>query len=80
MNHKNKHSNGNSNQRKNKKQFKPYVKYTNIAIQMIVIILLGVFGGLKLDEIVNLGFPLFIVLFSILSFVLAIYIAIKDFL
>jgi len=56
------------------------VKYTNIAIQMIVIILLGVFGGLKLDEIVNLGFPLFIVFFSTLSFFLAIYIAIKDFL
>lgn len=56
------------------------MKYSNIALQMIVIILLGVFGGLKLDEIVHLGFPLFIVLFSTLSVFLAIYIAIKDFL
>jgi hypothetical protein len=47
---------------------------------MIVIILLGVFGGMKLDKVLRLGFPLFTVLFSILSVFLAIYYAIKDFL
>lgn len=56
-----------------------YAKYTNLGFQMLFVILLGVFGGIKLDEIITaLTFPVFTVSFSILSVVLSIYIAIKD--
>jgi len=45
---------------------------------MGVIILLGVWGGVKLDQITRLGFPLFTVLLSIISVAFAIYYVIKD--
>jgi F0F1-type ATP synthase assembly protein I len=48
-------------------------------MQMLVIILIGVFGGYKLDELLKISFPVFIILFSLISVSLAIYIAIKDF-
>jgi len=47
---------------------------------MVVIILIGVLGGIKLDQIVKLEFPLFTLIFSMLSVGLAIYYSIKDFL
>lgn len=45
---------------------------------MLAIILLGVWGGVKLDELVNLDFPIFTVSFSLISVVLAIYYVVKD--
>ncbi len=64
--------------RNNKNRLKDYVKYSNIGIQMMLIIVLGTFGGFKLDEYLNWGFPMFVILFSILSVIMAIYIGIKD--
>ena len=55
-----------------------YAKYSSIAFQMIAIILIGVFGGLKLDQLIKLPFPLFTVVFSLLSVVLAMYYVVKD--
>ena len=55
-----------------------YAKYSSIALQMVVIILVGVFGGVKLDELLNLKFPVFTVILSLLSVALAIYYVIKD--
>ena len=55
-----------------------YAKYSGIAFQMVAIILIGVFGGVKLDEYLQLGFPVFTVVFSLLSVFLAIYYVIKD--
>jgi F0F1-type ATP synthase assembly protein I len=46
---------------------------------MLVIILVGVFAGLKLDEFLKWKFPVFTIVLSILSVVLAIYYAVKDF-
>jgi F0F1-type ATP synthase assembly protein I len=62
-----------------KNQMKSYAKYTGMAFQMAAVIFLGVFGGLKLDEYLNLNFPLFTIIFSFISIALAVYIAIKDF-
>jgi len=45
---------------------------------MAIIILLGVWGGRKLDEAYPRSFPLFTLLLSIISVVLAIYLVIKD--
>ena len=65
-------------QQKQKDKFSVYAKYSNMAFQMIAIILIGTFGGFKLDEFLNWGFPLFTVVLSLLSVVLAIYISVKD--
>jgi F0F1-type ATP synthase assembly protein I len=69
----------NSN-KNNKNPLSEYAKYSSIAFQMMVIIFGAVFGGIKLDDwVTQMDFPLFTLLFSIIGIVLAIYIAIKDF-
>ena len=65
---------------KPKKQLNNYAKYSSLGIQMLVIILVGVFGGIKLDEYIGWKFPLFTVVFSLLAVIFAIYYAVKDFL
>jgi len=55
-----------------------YARYSGLAFQMFAIIALGIFSGLKLDQWLKIGFPVFTVLFSILSVSGAIYIAVKD--
>ena len=65
---------------KPKKQLNNFAKYSGIGFQMAAIILVGVFGGVKLDEFLAWGFPVFTVVFSLLAVFLAIYYAVKDFL
>lgn len=70
-----------SNQKKKiKTSLNSYIKYSNLSIQMGIIVLAGTFGGIKTDKWLGLKFPIFTLIFSILGVVLAIYIAIKDFL
>ena len=64
------------NQKKN--YLNNYAKYSGIALQMLVIILLGVWGGVKIDEWLSLKFPVFTVLLSLLSVFFAIYSVVKD--
>jgi F0F1-type ATP synthase assembly protein I len=45
---------------------------------MIAIILIGVFGGMKLDQLLKLQFPIFTVVLSLMSVVLAMYYVVKD--
>ena len=66
-----------NNRKKNPNNF---IKYSNMGFQIGATIFAGVFGGLKLDEWCNTGFPVFTLILSIISFFAAIYIAIKDFL
>ena len=61
-----------------KKLFDSYARYSTIAVQMLVIILVGVFGGIELDKLIKLEFPVFTVVLSVLSVILAIYYVIKD--
>ncbi|MFC2086289.1 AtpZ/AtpI family protein [Bacteroidota bacterium] len=68
-----------NNQKENKKPpLYNYAKYSGIAFQMAAIILIGVFGGVKLDEYLDLNFPVFTVILSILSVFFSIYYVIKD--
>lgn len=67
------------NQEKTVKSLSNYAKYSNLAFQMIAILLIGVFGGIKLDHWLKLNFPVFTVVLSVLATVLAIYYVIKDF-
>lgn len=66
--------------KKKKKQFDSFIKYSNIGIQMLVIIAAGVFGGYKLDKWMENEFPVFLLLLSTIGLAAAIYTAIKDFL
>jgi hypothetical protein len=68
------------NQPKITKGLSNYAKYSSLAFQMLAIILLGVFGGIKLDEWLELKFPVFTVVLSLLATGAAMYYGIKDFL
>lgn len=61
-----------------KKSLNDYAKYSSIAFQMVVIILLGTYLGVKLDEWLNINKPVFTLFFSLISVVLAIYYVVKD--
>ena len=60
------------------KQFNAYAKYSSLAIQMMVIIAGGTYGGFRLDKYLDWKFPVFTVILSLLSVVLAIWYAVKD--
>lgn len=72
------------NIRENKRDTSPlreYAKYSTIGFQMVVIILLAILGGMKLDEwVTGIDFPLFALLGAIVGVALSLYYAIKDFL
>ena len=61
-----------------KDSLKNYARYSSLAIQMLVIIFLGVFGGYKLDQWLETK-PLFTVILSLSGVTVAIYQAVKDF-
>jgi len=61
-----------------KKQLEFYARYSSLALQMLVIIGVGVFAGIKLDAWLKTGFPVFTVVLSILSVILSIYQATSD--
>jgi hypothetical protein len=63
-----------------KKRLSDYARYSGMAVQMIAIILLGVWGGIKLDEWLSLEFPVFTLVLTLLSVFLSIFFAIRDFL
>lgn len=65
--------------KRNSNPLNNYVKYSSLASQMIIIIVIGAFGGLKLDKYLATNFPYFTVSLSLSSVIFAIYIAIKDF-
>jgi F0F1-type ATP synthase assembly protein I len=64
---------------KKKNQLNNYARYSSIAVELIVIVLLGVFLGVKLDDWIDTGLPIFTILFSLGAIVLALYATLKDF-
>jgi hypothetical protein len=46
---------------------------------MAVVILAGTWGGIKIDEILQLKFPVFTVVLSFVSVILAMYLVLKEF-
>jgi ATP synthase protein I len=61
------------------KGLQDYARYTSLGFQMIVIILVTVWGGIKLDKLFGLKTPVFTVILSLLGVCAAIYTAVKDF-
>jgi F0F1-type ATP synthase assembly protein I len=64
--------------KKKKKSLDNYTRYSSIAFQMLIIILIGVFGGIKLDEWLKLSVPVFTIVLSILAVILSIYTVTRD--
>lgn len=60
------------NQKKNDNPLKFYAKYSSLALQMIVMIVAGAFGGKALDDWLQPGFPVFTLILTIGSVIGAI--------
>ncbi len=71
-------SNQSKRNKKESQKLNAYAKYSSITIQMAVVIIIGVFGGLKLDQFLENSFPIFTLSLSVISVALAVYLAIKD--
>lgn len=56
-----------------------YVYYSNLAIEMGIIITAGVLGGVKLDKYWNSS-PIFTLICSLAGIAIAMYLMLKDFL
>ncbi|MBL4559517.1 MAG: AtpZ/AtpI family protein [Labilibaculum sp.] len=63
---------------KRKKKTTSLAKYSGLAFQMIAIILLVLFGGIKMDEYLGNEFPLFTIIGAFGGVVLSLYFALKD--
>ncbi len=63
--------------KKNKNSLNSYARYSNIGMQMLVIIIAGVWGGVELDKWLNTT-PVLTVVLSLLSVSLAIYSVVKN--
>jgi F0F1-type ATP synthase assembly protein I len=63
-----------------KPPFNQFLRYSNLAIQMIAIIVAGTFGGKYLDKKLAFSFPVFTVSLMILSVFIAVYLSIREFL
>lgn len=61
------------------KSLNNYVKYSNMSVQMAIIIGGGTYLGIKLDQKWNLTFPWMTLTLSLFSIFVAIYLMIKDF-
>jgi hypothetical protein len=49
-----------------------------MSLQMVIIIGLGVFGGIKIDKWLHMRFPLFTIILSLAAVALSIYYFVKD--
>lgn len=65
--------NKNQQKKKTKSDFTEAYKYSNLGFQILIIILIGTFGGRKLDSVLKLSFPVFTVVLSLSSIGLALY-------
>jgi len=73
-----------SSKKKNLRKFQnkgiqDFAKYSSIAFQMIGIILITVWGGVKLDKLTGWNTPVFTIVLSLLGVFGAIYTVIRDF-
>ncbi len=58
---------------------KSFARYSGLALQMVVIIVIMTFAGVKLDERRATETPVFTILLSLLGVFAALYTALKDF-
>lgn len=68
------------NNKKPKKKIDDFIRYSSLAFEMITIMGIGAFAGVKIDQWLDLSFPAFTLILMILSVAGAIYHAIRKFL
>lgn len=66
--------------KRQKSKLSNYAKYSSIAIQMAIIIAGGTIGGYYIDRWINWKIPVFTIVLSLSSVIIAIYISIREFL
>ena len=62
---------------RNKSQSNPYLKYSGIGLQMFVIIGLGIWGGMKLNEYFEFEKPILTAISALVSILVAMLYVIK---
>ncbi len=67
-----------SQQPRKNKPLASYAKYSGMALQMIIFLLIGAFGGRKLDGYFELKFPVFTLALLLLALGAVIYLIIKS--
>lgn len=60
-------------QGKKREPLEPLLKYGSLALQMVALIAFAAWAGWKIDQLLGLSFPFFLLLFVLLSFVGMIY-------
>ena len=66
------------NQKNNKDKLKTYAKFSGIAFEMLAIIGGGTWLGTRLDENRADDFPVYTLIFSLVSVAIALYLVIKQ--
>lgn len=61
-----------------KQSYTKYLKYSNIGLQMLIIIAAGAFGGQWLDKRFGLETPIFTIILSLLAVAAAIVLVIRS--
>ena len=61
------------------KGLKGFARYTGMTFQMVGIILITTWGGIKLDHLANFKTPVFTIILSLFGVFAAIYVVVKDF-
>ena len=64
---------------KPKKKLDDFIRYSNLAFEMVAIMGIGTWSGILIDDWLELGFPVFTLVLMVLSVVGAIYNAIRKF-
>lgn len=67
----------NNRKKQTQSQLNAYLKYSGLAFQMLAAIGLAVWAGLELDEYLELRFPVFLVLFTLMAVMASLVITIK---
>lgn len=62
---------------KNNKPLSSYLQYASLSFQMMATIGVSVWSGLALDQYLQLGFPVFVSVFSVGATVLTVYLTVK---
>lgn len=60
------------------KGVKDFAKYSSIAFQMLAIIIVSTWGGIKLDSLIGFEKPVFTIILSLLGVLAAIYTVVRD--
>ena len=60
------------------KGLQDYARYSNLAFRLIAIVFLGFFGGMKLDQVLSLKYPVFTIVLASAGLFLSLYLVIKD--